>query len=917
MIVHGLHAWLCFVCILGGAIANPGSGYSSSTDINGNSVCVRSGCPAGYIGYNCECKSTGGIASCTSCAAGFGMAGTQGPCSLTNAAAYYAAAFGGPAPASPTAPAGGGDDDTDDDDNDNAAALAELAELFVWLSVVILFFVLLGVEGLLHQCKTGQGDNSGGRRELEGWWQAYLLIAFGAMDQLCGVLYAAHGAPAVGGSAYYINDEPQDAALAFAVLLNAVPACWFLGAGYGLADFKFADVRWQWSQRIFWSWMLVDDNLTFRGPEWASMIYVGLCGIPIIVNVVIASFAAATIWLIIPLEIIFLVLEQGLSNGAVRITTLWGYFSAVWIPALSCGEPKGKFFVLAGPGWLIILITMLVCSILGMVFSVTLVFVLPSLYACFTMLRIPVLWPNGWQSFESAAKSVTGTMRIMSKTGGTIQPQDLDEKEHAQIIGDLIRPVTAARKKAGGGNAWVAVDQCFVLGVTVIYQLVFHTFPLLIIAGSGAMSDLAITTVVFNSCFIALALFRFTKGGMWLESNLLLFDKLANIELFVDQSGGLSSVGGGRRSDPDASDFTPSGEVGLPPRNPNAGWGHGGSDAALPALPDASWNCMSMQKDESMLRIQGQPAGSFVIRKSEKSFAALSMMNKGNKVYHQHIEHTSQGQYKLKSSKSTHPTLEAMIRHYSNPQHPVTGNVFLIGASGINTSTNQKIQALASISSSASFRSRGGSVSSVGGGGGDGYITTYPGDETSADFGFDQSGLPNPPPPNFGGGGGGGHRSAYLAPAAYGDDNYEAVNDSPAEDGDDYYEAIDDSLRSGNHGGGGTGQSIRRETSDDFGGFGGTGQSIRRETSDDFGGFGDTGDTNHSTRGNVDMYGDLGGMSDDFQSPPRPPARKSTTAKPGLAGFMSNDDFGNEDFGGFGDDLANFQGYNEVEPLED
>lgn len=878
------------------------AGYSPGADINGNSVCERSGCPDGFIGYNCECGSAiSNLASCTNCAAGFGLAGTLGRCSLVNPNAYYANAFSGPAP--PTPPPSGGDDDTDDDDG------AELAEMFIWLSVVILFFALLAVIGLLHQCKTGQSDNAGGRREFEGWWQAYLLIAFGAMDQLCGVLYAAYGA--VEGAAYYIGDEPQDAALAFAVLLNLVPACWFLGAGYGLADFKFADVRWQWSQRIFWSWMLIDDNLEPRKgvPEWASMVYVGFFGIPVILNVIVASLAAATIWLIIPFEIIRLVLEQSLANAFARITTLWSYFSRVWLPAVSCSEPKGQLFVLAGPAWLIMMLTMLVCSILFLAFSVTLVFVLPSLYACFTMLRVHVLWPNGWQSFESAVKSITGTMRILSKTGGTLQPQPLDLKEHAQIIGNLMRPVTAVR---GKGGATVAEDQCFVLAVTVMYQAALHAFPLLIIAGSGAMSDLAITTVAFSSFFIALALLRFVKGGMWSESDSSLFDKLAEIGLFVDQaSGTLVSAGGSRTYNAEASDYSPTGETGLPPINPNApkydsgqkGQGHSSSGPALPPLPDAPWNCLSMEKDASVQRIQGKPPGSFVIRKSDKAFAALTMANKGNKVYHQHIEKTSQGQYRLLSSRMTHSTLQAMIQHHSDPQNPVTGYVWLIGATHTNTNTNEKIQKFASVTSENSIRSRGGSVSSVDGH--RGYIKTYPGDETSSDFGFDQHGRPNLPPPNFGGGGGGGYETgptgggheygrqlsghSYLAPTA-------------DEDDDAHYEAIDESRRPGDRGGGGADQSI----SDEFGGFGGAGQSIRRQSSDEFGGFVDA---------EKDPYAELGGSSDDFSSPPPVPSRSSATAKPGLAGFMGPD----EDFGGFGDDLGHFSGlsYNDVEPLED
>ena len=83
--------------------------------------------------------------------------------------------------------------------------------------------------------------------------------------------------------------------------------------------------------------------------------------------------------------------------------------------------------------------------------------------------------------------------------------------------------------------------------------------------------------------------------------------------------------------------------------------------------PGRGWNCVTMPKAAWMARLAGMPAGSFVVRDSGKSFAALSFVKPDNSVCHRHIVATPDGLYKLAKGGSLHIHLDALVRHYAQP----------------------------------------------------------------------------------------------------------------------------------------------------------------------------------------------------------------------------------------------------------
>ena len=58
-----------------------------------------------------------------------------------------------------------------------------------------------------------------------------------------------------------------------------------------------------------------------------------------------------------------------------------------------------------------------------------------------------------------------------------------------------------------------------------------------------------------------------------------------------------------------------------------------------------------------MAKLQGQPQGAFVIRVSDKHFAALSMVKPGGTQYHQQIEQLDQGTLHTPSQLHQHPVV--------------------------------------------------------------------------------------------------------------------------------------------------------------------------------------------------------------------------------------------------------------------
>eukprot|EP00040_Diaphanoeca_grandis_P029003 m.168787 g.168787 ORF g.168787 m.168787 type:complete len:490 (+) comp31537_c1_seq3:85-1554(+) len=78
------------------------------------------------------------------------------------------------------------------------------------------------------------------------------------------------------------------------------------------------------------------------------------------------------------------------------------------------------------------------------------------------------------------------------------------------------------------------------------------------------------------------------------------------------------------------------------------------------------WNCLDLDKAQALAKIQGKGAGAFVIRPSDKSYAALSLLKPDGSLYNQHIEETSKG-LQLKKSTVGHADLNAFVAYYKNP----------------------------------------------------------------------------------------------------------------------------------------------------------------------------------------------------------------------------------------------------------
>lgn len=72
----------------------------------------------------------------------------------------------------------------------------------------------------------------------------------------------------------------------------------------------------------------------------------------------------------------------------------------------------------------------------------------------------------------------------------------------------------------------------------------------------------------------------------------------------------------------------------------------------------------SASREEALLKLAGKPPGTFVIRASPQSFAALSLVKNDGSQYHMHIEQSSAGVY-LRKCKQVFPDLFMLVQHYS------------------------------------------------------------------------------------------------------------------------------------------------------------------------------------------------------------------------------------------------------------
>eukprot|EP00051_Salpingoeca_urceolata_P027871 m.483658 g.483658 ORF g.483658 m.483658 type:complete len:712 (+) comp23031_c0_seq1:111-2246(+) len=80
-----------------------------------------------------------------------------------------------------------------------------------------------------------------------------------------------------------------------------------------------------------------------------------------------------------------------------------------------------------------------------------------------------------------------------------------------------------------------------------------------------------------------------------------------------------------------------------------------------------AWNCVHLSRDQALLQLTGRPLGAFIIRASDKSHAALSMVSPTG-LYHMHIEKGGTGLHLRKAGAPSFRSMEDLIGYYAKPQ---------------------------------------------------------------------------------------------------------------------------------------------------------------------------------------------------------------------------------------------------------
>ena len=70
-----------------------------------------------------------------------------------------------------------------------------------------------------------------------------------------------------------------------------------------------------------------------------------------------------------------------------------------------------------------------------------------------------------------------------------------------------------------------------------------------------------------------------------------------------------------------------------------------------------------MDKPSALATLDGRGPGAFVIRASDKSFAAISLLKPDGKQFHQHIEQTGAG-LQIKKTESAHHDIDALVAYF-------------------------------------------------------------------------------------------------------------------------------------------------------------------------------------------------------------------------------------------------------------
>lgn len=108
-------------------------------------------------------------------------------------------------------------------------------------------------------------------------------------------------------------------------------------------------------------------------------------------------------------------------------------------------------------------------------------------------------------------------------------------------------------------------------------------------------------------------------------------------------------------------------------RQAEASSGGGGGDTGGGGgsiLNEHTWNCMTLDRASALKRLEGKPAGAFVVRPSDKAHCAISMNKPGGGQFHQHIESVAGGLRLKGGATSVHADLHAFVTFYAKAGCP-------------------------------------------------------------------------------------------------------------------------------------------------------------------------------------------------------------------------------------------------------
>ena len=84
-----------------------------------------------------------------------------------------------------------------------------------------------------------------------------------------------------------------------------------------------------------------------------------------------------------------------------------------------------------------------------------------------------------------------------------------------------------------------------------------------------------------------------------------------------------------------------------------------------PARP--RWDVQHLPRSEALNILHGAAPGTFVVRASDKTAAALSMVKQDGTQYHMHIERSGAGFF-LRKCQRCFPNLPSLVAYYASPQ---------------------------------------------------------------------------------------------------------------------------------------------------------------------------------------------------------------------------------------------------------